>query len=122
MICHLEEKAKNPITLQAVNSKIQSIRDEFSPKNLPIHYRDEDPPMSPEVATGQVQFVRQLEAIQAKYSIEDAKRSYMKAVAERHEWSKTGSFGSQGVDKKKRVRPSKSSHKRWNKVETFLIP
>lgn len=33
-----------------------------------------------------------------------------------------GSTEIQGVDKKKRARPSKSSHKRWNKVETFLIP
>lgn len=88
MISHLEEKANNPLTQQAVRSKIQNLRDEFLPKSLPIHYRDEDPPMAPEVETGQVQFVRQLEAIQAKRSIEDAKRNYMKAVAERHEWSK----------------------------------
>ncbi len=33
-----------------------------------------------------------------------------------------GSSGIQGVDKKKRARPSKSSHRRWNKVETFLMP
>lgn len=88
MINHLEEKAKKPITQQAVRSKIQSLRDEFLPNSLPVHYRDQEPPISAEVASGKVQFVRQLEIIRAKRSIENAKRSYMKAVAERHEWSK----------------------------------
>ncbi|MCP4369846.1 MAG: hypothetical protein GY797_17280 [Deltaproteobacteria bacterium] len=116
MINHLEEKAKNPITQQAVRSKIQSLRDEFLPKNLPIHYRDEDPPMTPEVATGQVQFVRQLKAIQAKRSIEDAKRNYIKAMAERHEWSKIEPLIGEEIEKyEKRLRDA------WGRNRNALL-
>ncbi|MEI2607045.1 MAG: ABC-three component system protein [Candidatus Promineifilaceae bacterium] len=89
IIRHLEEKAKTPITQQAVRAKIQRLRDEFSSRNLPIHFRDKEPPFPPEVTRGKVQFVKQLEVIQAMRDIEDAKRDYIKAAAERHEWEKT---------------------------------
>lgn len=105
IIRHLEEKAENPITQRAVKDKIQSLRDEFSPNSLPLYYRDEDPPMPPDVSTGKIQFVRQLEAIQAKRSIEGAKRSYMKALAERHAWSKTDPLIGEEIERyEKRLR------------------
>lgn len=89
IINHLEIKAQTPITLQAVQGKIQSLRDEFSSMSLPIHYRDAEPPMPPEIVSGNVQFIKQLESIQAMRDIEHAKRAYIKAVAQRHEWEKT---------------------------------
>jgi hypothetical protein len=60
--------------------------DQFKQDNLPIYYRNDDPPQSDDIENDNRMFVLQLKIIKALRRIKSAKRDYYRAYMERSRW------------------------------------
>lgn len=69
-----------------VHKTIREMAYQFKQDNLPIYYRNDDPPQSDDIENDNRIFVLQLKIIQALRRIKSARRDYYRAYMERSRW------------------------------------
>jgi len=83
---HLQNRSLFPLQKRVLDDRLCVIGYEFGPDKLSNDYGDISLPIPPEVANGEMLFVRQLDIIGAKRSLEDAKQDYVKATSQWSKW------------------------------------
>jgi len=86
VVQHLQNKSQTPLQKCVLDDRLCVIRDGFVPDKLLEHYGKESPPIPPEVASGEMLFIRQLDVIGLRRSLEDAKQDFVKASLQRSKW------------------------------------